>query len=107
MNHDTMKSVIKALEDDLDDLSKGRSDSSLNTVRNTPPVKSDMGDYNAGQQMYTTVENARTQIGGAYDEFLRAYRKAIQGLIDSERNVKKADEKSEEGARGAGGGAYA
>lgn len=101
VNHETLKTVAKAMQKDLDDLN-GWSSGSLNDFYDgdaTWLTQDQLGNYPEGHGITQSAQAAYNSIGGTYSAFLQAYQQVIDAINRSADNHKNADDATKHAAQ--------
>lgn len=122
VDRDVLRDVAKKLQADFDELDGWGSGSAkdLSESENSWEPKNALGEYNAGQQIAQTFDNAYTQIGSTYTQFLTSYQQVITAIKQTAEGYQRAEDatadaasrantggqSSDGGGGGGGGGAW-
>ncbi|MGI5166783.1 WXG100 family type VII secretion target [Spirillospora sp. CA-253888] len=96
VDHGALQDIAKVLRKDLQALRDARYKEQIDDAH---PTSNALGNYTAGQSLHTTVKAARDVIGPAFANFVTSYEAVINALENSEKNYRKADDRSEENVR--------
>lgn len=108
VDRDALRDVAKRLQADLDELN-GWHNGSLKDLQNNEQEwipENALGDYNAGQQIAKTFNQAYAQIGNTYNQFVGSYQQVITGILQTVNGYQRAEDATADAANRAntGGG---
>lgn len=101
VDHETLKTVAKAMQKDLDDLNSWSS-GSLNDFYDgdaTWLTQDQLGHYPEGGGITQSAQAAYNSIGDTYSQFLQAYQQVIDAINRSADNHKNADDATKHAAQ--------
>jgi len=94
VDRDVLRDVAKRLQADLDELNSWKN-GSLKDLQNNQDEwvpENALGEYNAGRQIAGTFNQAYSQIGSTYGEFLSSYQAVISGILRTVNRYQSAED---------------
>jgi prefoldin subunit 5 len=101
IDRDKLKNIAKALQKDLDELSKHQSGTPSDLRQGEKGMVTDaqLGKYPEAEVLAGSVSNAYEKIGSTYDDFLTAYQKVIDSINKAADNHQNAEDATQHAAQ--------